>query len=348
MAHLIEADNMVYAGDKPWHGIGTYLGVSDNAMVQAAIDAKPVLGSTMSYRPVLVADGNGGTVEIPDAFAPVRDYDNKVLPCVVGEQQRRAGASPKRLLQALQNIVGEGKAMLHTAMFLDEGKRFVATCKLGAPIEVTAPNGTKDASEFFLVAATSFDGSLRTALYETIVRVVCNNTLRASFSDRAQADRKITRIKHTQSHEAKLTTAEEQWAEAVTKYELFKRTVEILARAPLADAEALKLFKSALGVKADATDMPTRTKNNLEVIQNLYAGGMGNAPWQGTAWGALNALTEYADHGMIVRGVRDGEGKVQKVADGGEKILDSVLFGAAHDFKARALDLVSNAVGLSI
>ena len=345
MAHLIEADNMVYAGDKPWHGIGEYLGVSDNASLESALTAKPILGSSISHTPAL-AMINGATVEVPDSFVAFRDFDGKALG-IVGEQQRLSGASPKRLLQSLQNIVGAGKGCLHTAMYLREGKVFVATVKLGAPIEVKAANGFRDQTDFYLVATTSFDGSMRTALYETIVRVVCNNTLRASFSDRQ--GRSVTKIKHTRAHESKLNSAESEWSGAVQKYELFKRTVEILAKAPIADAQALELFKGALGLSADATEASTRKANTLETVIGLYHGGKGNAPFTGTAWGVLNALTEYADHRMIVRGARDGDGKVSDTSeDGRSKILDSALFGAGDAFKARALSLVSSAVGIQL
>jgi phage/plasmid-like protein (TIGR03299 family) len=350
MAHMIESDNMVYAGDRPWHGIGEYLGVSDNADLDTVLRAKPIIGSGISHRSALVSDGKGGVSKIPDTYCAVRDFDGKILG-VVGDQQRQSGASPRRLLQSLQNIVGPGKAMLHTAAYLREGRVFMATCKLGNPIEVTAPNGTKDQTDFYLVAVTAFDGSMLTNLYETIVRAVCMNTLRASMADLAANNRKATKIKHTQAHESKLVNAEREWSEAVTRYSLFKRTVEILARAPITDAEATGIFRAAFGIKPEISmgAVPTRTANNVETVQNLYNGGKGNAPWTGTAWGVLNALTEYADHHTIVRGVRDSEGKLTDTSENGRsKILDSALFGSAADFKARAFQLVTQAARVSL
>jgi phage/plasmid-like protein (TIGR03299 family) len=351
MAHMIESDNMVYAGDRPWHGIGEYLGVSDNADLESVLRAKPIIGSGISHRSALVSDGKGGVAKIPDTYCAVRDFDGKILG-VVGDQQRQSGASPRRLLQSLQNIVGPGRAMLHTAAYLRDGRVFMATCKLGNPIEVTAPNGTtKDQTDFYLVAVTAFDGSMLTNLYETIVRAVCMNTLRASMADLAANNRKATKIKHTRAHESKLQDAEREWSDAVTRYSLFKRTVEILARAPIQDAQALEIIRGAFGIKVGTPshEISTRTANNVETVQNLYHGGKGNAPWTGTAWGVLNSLTEFADHNMIVRGVRDSEGKISDTSESGRsKILDSALFGSAADFKARAFQLVTQAARVSL
>lgn len=349
MAHEIEADNMIYVGDRPWHGIGYRLDATDNADIEAAIRAKPILGSEITHSPAMVNTGTGFQT-IPDAYCAVRAFDSKPLG-VVGDQQRQSGASPKRLLQSLQNIVGPGRASLHTAAYLREGRVFMATCKLGAPIEVTAPNGFRDSSDFYLIAVTAFDGSMRTALYESIIRAVCMNTLRASMADMVAHGRKVTKIKHTGAHESKLLGAEREWSDVVSRYSLFKRTVEILARAAITDSEAAGLFAQAFGVSPEtpAADLPTRTVNNLETVANLYHGGKGNAPWTGTAWGVLNALTEYADHGMIVRGVRDSDGKLSDTSeDGRSKILDSALFGAGSDFKARAFQLVTQAAGVRL
>jgi phage/plasmid-like protein (TIGR03299 family) len=344
MAHEIEANNMVYCGDKPWHDLGVKLSDNPNATISEVLAANPLFGSGMTYRPVMVADGQGGFVEVADNFVPVRTFDSKILPAVVGAQQIQSSASPRRLLQSLENIVGAGKAAIHTGMFLREGKVFVVTAKLGAPIELTAPDGSKDTSEYYITACTSFDGSLRTALYRTLTRVVCANTLRASFDDRDMT----VKVKHTKSHETKLVNAEQQFASLVVGYENFKTQLEQLAATKLTDVQANEVFFDVLGI-SDIQTASTRSKNTLVVIQDLYNGGMGNAPWTGTAWGALNALTEYADHRMVVRGVRDSEGDVLDTSqEATSKVIDSQLFGAGHIFKESALGSVMAYVRASL
>ena len=343
MAHMVERDNMVYCNERPWHGLGVQLNATDNASLEEVLNQKPIFGSDIIHRPAICEDGHGNVMSVPDSWVAIREYDNKALACV-GEQQRQSNASPRRLLQSLQNIIGEGRAMIHTAMYLREGKVFIATCKLGSPIEVTAPNGTRDESIYYLVAATSFDGSMRTALYDTITRVVCNNTFMASLGG---VSKRFDKIRHTSGHEKKLTDSKSEWAKVVQRYELFKRTVEIMARTPIADAVANSLFKMAFNIHPDTVDddIPTRTKNSLELVKELYHGGKnnGNAPWVGSAYGVFNGLSDYSNHHMVVRGVRDSAGKISDTSESARaRLVDSVLFGSGGDFNNRAFDLVTS------
>ena len=343
----IETSNMVYAGDVPWHGRGMSLNVTDNASLDAALALCPILNTTISHRKLYVNTKDGKETVVPGSYAAIRDYDEKVLG-IVGEQQRQAKANPRRLLESLQSIVGPNQACLHTAMFLREGRVFVATAKLGAPIEITSQSGVKDETVFYLVGAMAFDGSMRTSLYETIVRTVCQNTLRRGRAEAVENDREFTNIKNTKSHEAKLRRAEINWARQVKKYELFKDQVTAMAMTKVSDTKALAVFRAAFDIKPDEVDASTRTVNNLETVINLYHGGKGNAPWTGTAWGVLNAITEYADHNMTVRGVRGADGMIDTSPEAYNKVTDSILFGAAADFKQVGVRALANVTGLSL
>lgn len=344
MAHNLEnARSMVYAGETPWHGLGVGMGDIDNATLDTVLELLPEAGSTISYAPTM-ASVNGALVQIPGAYAVIRDYDSKVLPGVVGNQAIKAGMSPRRALASFDKVFGQGRACVHTAGFLRGGSLFWVAGKLGAPIDVRGSNGQRDSVEKYFLLVTGFCNNYVTNLLLSPIRPVCNNTVTAAVES---ADDSKVRVKHTQSHEARLTLAEDNFSNIVASYENFARKVQIYATAPIADSEALAIFRQAFGVSPEASEVSTRTQGNIELVQSLYAGGRGNAPWQGTAWGVFNALTEYADHYSIVRGVRDSEGTVSDTSeDGASKVLDSVLFGAASAFKAKAMGILDAAIGL--
>ena len=82
MAH--QAETMAYAGDVPWHGLGTK--VEDNLTPQEMIEAAG-LNWTVSRRPVFVPqepdyDHTEGTLTTTEFGMLVRDSDNRILgPC---------------------------------------------------------------------------------------------------------------------------------------------------------------------------------------------------------------------------------------------------------------------------
>lgn len=340
MAHLLENDkSMVYVGDRPWHGLGVYLGDQANATLDSVVEALPTAGSNIVFKPALVGMPDGSLSEVPGEFVAMRELDSKIL-AIVGDQARQANMSPRRALAAFDKMFGEGKACVHTAGFLRDGKVFWVAGKAGAPITVEGKGG-KDTVEKYFMLVTSFDGSLATNMLLSPVRPVCNNTVTLALQDNVGR----TKIKHTRSHEARLVEAEERWTQVLAEYENFARRIQIYAATALPDIKAQEIFRTAFGVTPQTIDaeISTRTKNNLDLVNSLYNGGRGNGPWTGTAWGAFNALTEYADHNMVVRGVRDSEGNL--AADGDKsRILDSVLFGNAADFKLGAMKAVDKVI----
>lgn len=341
MAHQLEHDRaMVYCGERPWHGLGVHLGDVANATLDTVLEALPASGSSISHVPAL-APINGALVEVADAWVAIRDYDSKPLG-VVGNQARQAGMSPMRALASFARLFGEGRACVHTAGFLRGGKVFWIAGKAGEPIAIQGANGQSDSVEKYFLLVTSFDNSMVTNLLLSPVRPVCNNTVTAAVNC---ANAK-TKIKHTQSHETALSLAETQWEAILSEYDNFARKVQIYATTPVTDLETQAILRQAFGVD-NATEVKTRTQNNIDLAHDLVASGQGNAPWRGTLWGVFNGLTEYADHCSIVRNARNGQGVQDKSEAGTDRILDSVLFGASAAFKANAMALCDKFAGLT-
>ena len=80
---------MMYVGDRPWHGLGTRLG--DNAVTyEDVVNAVPALNTTYSKRPVYgsydYVDDEGGSrtklIEVPNRALVVRDLDQRPIDVV--------------------------------------------------------------------------------------------------------------------------------------------------------------------------------------------------------------------------------------------------------------------------
>ena len=80
-----------------------------------------------------------------------------------------------------------------------------------------------------------------------------------------------------------------------------------------------------------------QTAKARDVVRGLWEGG--TVGERGTAWAALNALTEYADHHTRVQA---GDLDKREVA---LKRVDSALFGAAADLKREAAGIILDVVG---
>jgi phage/plasmid-like protein (TIGR03299 family) len=243
---------------------------------------------------------------------------------------------PSRMFEFFDNVLGEGQARIHTAGLLDEGRRLWILAKLaGADIRVKRSD---DIIEKYLLLATGFDGSLNLTGFFTPTRVVCQNTLNAALRGEKS---NCVKIRHTQNAVNKLEEAARTMKASIEFYGEFETKVQYLASSRMSDAQTDDAIHIMFGCDSDEkkAEASTRTKNLIGKVKALTQVGSGNKQWEGTAWGVYNAATEYADHHMVVRGAR-GEDETQRTVEAKDKILMSVWFGAAADFKAKAINAI--------
>lgn len=328
-------ETMIYTQEQPWHGLGKYLGDQIGVTTQQAIEADPKIGSNVNAMPLVAKLPNGLVTDVPGSYAMVREFDSKVVG-VVGEQFKKSEMQPSRMFEFFDNVLGEGQARIHTAGLLDEGRRLWILAKLaGADIRI---GRSDDIIEKYLLLATGFDGSLNLTGFFTPTRVVCQNTLNAALKGEKN---NCIRIRHTQNAINKLEEAENTLRASIEFYEEFETKVQRLAQTRMRDAQATEAIEIMFGCDSDEEKekASTRTKNLIDKVKTLTQIGTGNKPWEGTAWGVYNAATEYADHFMVVRGAR-GEDETKSTLEAKDKILMSTWFGAAAQFKAKAMNAI--------
>jgi phage/plasmid-like protein (TIGR03299 family) len=169
-ANLATTDDrtaMMYAGETPWHGLGTRL--DEPATAEEAIGA-----AGLDYRVELHSLRTDDAVPIPQRKAVLRSDTRQVLG-VVGNSY--VPVQNHQCFGFLDGVVADGRLRYHTAGALGKGEKVWMLAKLPNKIRV---RGSEDVTEQFLLLSNSHDGSSSLRVFFTPIRVVCGNTLAAA------------------------------------------------------------------------------------------------------------------------------------------------------------------------
>jgi phage/plasmid-like protein (TIGR03299 family) len=315
MAHLVQT--MAYVGQTPWHQLGNALPANQSLDIWAQ---KAGMDWTIEEAPVrFLTDqaGSLGVIKSYDEQKVLYRSDTKApLSVVSGRYQV---VQPRAVLEFYRDLTEISGFELETAGVLKEGKKFWALAKTG---KQTALKGN-DLVKGYILLATSCDGTMATTATPTTIRVVCNNTLSVALNGAAHA----IKVPHNTSFDP--LAVKKQLGIAVSSWDSFMYRMKTLSERKVKTHEAMNYFLKVL-CQSDAQVDPSQGLMNeraLKKVQNLYEGqgqGADLSSASGTAWGLLNAVTEYVDH--------------EKRAKSQEYRLDSAWFGQGATLKQRALD----------
>lgn len=315
MAHLIE--QMAYVGATPWHGLGNQLSPNQplevwqqEAGMNWQIQESPV-------RFMADAVGHLGTIHsFPEQKVLYRSDSKEALSVV---SQRYQVVQPREVLEFYRDLTECSGYELETAGVLKGGRKLWALARTG---QSTAIKGN-DVVNGYLLLATSCDGTLATTATPTTIRVVCNNTLTISLSGATRA----IKVPHSTRFDSQ--AVKRQLGIAVSQWDEFMYRIRGLAERKVQWTEAMSFFMKVLCDTSAHDPIPNVLPNKraMEKVQSLYEGkGRGSEieSARGTAWGLLNAVTEYVDH--------------ERRARSSEYRMDSAWFGQGAVIKQKALD----------
>lgn len=225
---------------------------------------------------------------------------------------------PREVLEFYRDLTEVSGFELETAGVLKAGKKFWALARTGKETVIKGSDIVKG----YLLLATSCDGTLATTATPTTVRVVCNNTLSIALNGAVGA----IKVPHSTSFDSQ--AVKKQLGVAVTQWDSFMYRMKTLSECKVKSHESMNFFLKVLCQTDNQTDALGLTNERaLKKVQALYEGGGRGAELaaaKGSAWGLLNAVTEYVDH--------------ERRARSQEYRLDSAWFGQGAALKQRALD----------
>lgn len=316
MAHLVE--QMAYVGAQPWHGLGNLLAPKQPLEVWAKqagmdwhIEESPVRFMTDT------AGHLGAIQSFPEHKVLYRSDSKQALSVV---SKRYQVVQPREVLEFYRDLTEVAGFELETAGVLKGGKKFWALAKTG---QAAALKGN-DLVHGYLLLATSCDGTLATTATPTTIRVVCNNTLTIAVNGATQA----IKVPHSTKFDAQ--AVKQQLGVAVSQWDAFMYRMRTLSERKVKTHEAMNYFLKVLCDTSPTSPGEPATLVNeraLTKVQSLYDGQGRGAEMEsakGTAWGLLNAVTEYVDH--------------EKRARSNEHRMDSAWFGQGATIKQKALD----------
>lgn len=319
---------MMYAGARPWHGLGISVEgeqTAENAIKLAGLDWEvdlhdvflhdlgPAFGSEQKangYKAVVRRDTGAILNILGDGFTPV--------------QNREA-------FKFFDAVVGEGQAIYHTAGALGNGERVWMLAKVPGSIMVEASDG-KDSIEKYLLLANGHDGSLAFRMLFTPVRVVCQNTLTMALGSTEGLA-----LRHTESIDGKIAEARRALGIVIKKYDDFSVYANRLAETPIAKTVLRQyveeVFPARKGEKLELVQKRVETVEAMfEELPTNNVGRIG-----GTYWAAYNAATEFVDWG----------GKDDRATMTSSR-LRSTWMGAGAATKNRALETAIEMAGVSL
>ena len=313
MAHLIES--MAFAGATPWHGLGNELSPKQPLDIWAKQAGMNWHIKEAPVRYVTETAGHlGNIMSYPENKVLFRSDTQEPLSVV---SQRYQVVQPREILEFYRDLTEVSGFELETAGVLKGGRKFWALARTG---QSGALKGN-DVSNGYVLLATACDGTLATTAQFTSIRVVCNNTLAIALAGNTGA----VKVPHNTKFDAQ--SVKRQLGISVSAWDDFMYRMKALSERKMKHSEVQNYF---LRVFTDFNPKGAGCTNERAMAKalSLYEGAGRGAMLpsaQGTAFGLLNAVTEFVDH--------------ERRAKSSDNRLDSAWFGQGAAVKQRALEL---------
>lgn len=285
MSHELETfeDGSVsfcYAGELPWHGLGTRVpaDLTPEQMLKAA-----KLDWTVDTIPAF-AEIDGVNVDTGRS-ALVRSSDNSILDVIPNDWH------PNQNIDAFEffnEFVGAGDMEMHTAGSLKGGTIVWALAKINESFAVCAG---KDQVDGYLLFTNPHQYGRSIDIRMTPTRVVCNNTLTLSLNTKSKNFIKMT-------HRSKFNpeAAKEVLGISSTKLGKYKEMADFLSNKRFKDENVVDYFKRIFPIITKDEDKKDDLSRNAELAMQVMHTQPGAELGEGTFWQLFNTTTYMADH----------------------------------------------------
>lgn len=300
MAHEIEqfADGtaaFVSARVDAWHQLGITLPeefTAEQAMTHARLG-----GWNVRKRPAFVQADDGRYVRWEGKYATVRDNPVQAdqIDILGGVGADYQVFQNEQLCHLLNMVVDESGAHFETAGSLKGGREVFVTMRLPMHMQI----GGVDRVVTYLVILTSHDGSSNIRILTTPIRVVCANTQNAALNHNDG----IFTIRHSGNLEVKISEVRAKLGLSFKYLDDFNTAAEKMINAPLREVDFTNKVRRIFPARRDLTEVgKARYAEKIDLLRGLYRESATNTDIRNTRWAGFQAVTEYIDHAMPVRG----------------------------------------------
>ena len=297
-------ETMMYTREKPWHGLGTMVEEAPNS--EEALELAG-LNWNVESRPIFTDDVR----EIPHWRSNIRDKDNAILG-IVSDRYRVVQNS--EAFAFTDSLIG-GDVRYETAGSLSGGKRVWLLAKMPT-VKVL-----DDDTDPYLCFTNSFDGTGAIKVCMTPVRVVCNNTLNLALT----TAKRSWSAKHMGDMDSKIAEARQALELASQYMEELDIYADKLANKKVTDDEILKILDEMFPIPEDATPAVKKTAEMAQTEFMVCYNMPDIKKYYGTAWGAINAMADMADHTQPRRMTKNyAENNWSRIIDG-HAMVDKIV-----------------------
>lgn len=273
------------------------------------------------------------TVLHPDGVLTVTDADRKAIvrpPHTFGEQDKgdilgifKGGYTihsyREWLLHTVADILDDDLSIGSAGLLRGGAQAWVS---VEVPENITTPSGVEFRPN--LLAVTSLDGSLATSYRKCVTNVVCDNTMAAALTEQGQT----FKLKHTRNSGMRLLDAREALQVVHTISDTFASEVEQLTNTTVTDAQWDDFLARLCTLDDKGNEKTgrglTMGTNKREDIDTLYRTDDRVSPWNGTAWGVVQAINTWSHHmqGKNKTAGQRAETNMQRAVKGDVETLD--------------------------
>jgi phage/plasmid-like protein (TIGR03299 family) len=235
-------------------------------------------------RPSFYRKTNGDAAQMRNSFALVRD-DTEAMLGRVGSGY--VPCSNANALKHVDSLIATGAAKLDSVFELKGGARVGASLLLTDKISVA----NEDPIEMYVVVTTSHDGS--NALKTTVVpiRMWCTNQM--ALIHTGKDVKQSWSVRHLSTMSAKLDIIGEELKNIANYSKWLQKTGDDLVQKALDEMALGEILLSELEFLHNDEKAKKITGEIVDVFK--YSDLIGD-DFKNTAWGGLNAVTEYFDH----------------------------------------------------
>ena len=305
MAHMIEMRNgkaqMAYAGDVPWHGLGTQVpaDLTPTQMLETA-----GLDWTVEKVPAYAKVG-GKNVSVGRS-ALVRNVDNSILDVVSDDWNP---VQNHEAFEFFNEFIAAGDMEMHTAGSLRDGQIVWGLAKVKDSFELFKG----DQVDAYLLFSNFHRYGFSTDVRFTPIRVVCNNTLTLSLNSKVE---NMVKISHRSTFDPDLT--KEMLGIAKDKLIKYKEMAAFLGTKKAKDEDIVQYFNRIFPGTAK-NDVSRKAARAMEVLHTQPGAEFAEGSW----WQPFNAVTYLTDH---------------ELGRSADTRLQSAWYGYNRNLKTKALE----------